>query len=90
MIGTETANGHLPCKAAHERHKLIQVCCAGPTDKTGDDNNEEPEEVLEPLDAGTRLAAANKETILHDPHSREQLQWHREHDSYRIEELNLK
>jgi hypothetical protein len=68
---------HLPCETSHERDELIKILRASPADHGAAHNNKEPERILLPLDIPVQLPTSRKEPILHDPHGREELEWHR-------------
>jgi hypothetical protein len=78
-----------PGKAAHKRHKLIQIRRSDPTKQSDNADSEEPETVLEPLDAWIAFTTANKQAILHDTDGREELEGYGKKDGHRIEELDL-
>jgi len=79
---------HVPRETPHERDELVKVLRAGPADCCAAHDNKESERVLSPLDIPVQLPTSSKETILHDPHSREQLEWHGKQNRERIEELH--
>lgn len=79
---------HVPSETPHECDELVKVLRAGPAECCADHDNKEPERVLLPLDIPVQLPTSSEETILHDPHSREQLEWHGKQNRERIEELH--
>ena len=81
--------GDAPSKAADEGNKLVQVRRTQVADDRADHDDAKAEEILQPLDLGVALAAARKETRLHDAHRREQLERDREEDCSGVQKLDL-
>lgn len=81
--------GDAPRDAPDEADKLVEVLCARPRQDRAPDDGERPEAVLLPLDLEAALAAlrGRKEAVLHDAHGGEELQWGRQEDRDRVEEL---
>jgi hypothetical protein len=78
----------LPSETSHERNEFVEVLCASPAEYSAAHDNDEPERVLLPLDVPIHLPTSCEEAILHDPHGREELQWHGKQNRERIEELH--
>lgn len=78
-----------PSETPDERHKLVQVLGASPTDGRAEHNNSETKCVLLPLDKKILLPAPGEETVLHDPDSWEKLEGGRQQDGHRVQELDL-
>ena len=78
----------LPSETPHERNEFVEVVSANPAECGAAHGNQEPERVLLPFDIPVRLPASCEETVLHDPHGREELEWHGKQNRERIEELH--
>jgi len=78
----------LPSETPHERDEFVEVVSANPAECSAAHGNKEPERVLLPFDIPVHLPTSCEEAVLHDPHGREELEWHGKQNRERIEELH--
>ena len=88
MNMTQCANS--PSKAPNEGDKFVEVVRSEPGDQGAEEHNEEPEEVLLPLDKVVLLAGADEQAVLENSRRREDLERDGKQDGHGVEELNLR
>lgn len=80
----------LPCEAPNEAHELVQVITSQPTNECADYHSGSSKPVLLPFDPFTDFTADPRleESCFHYTKGREELDWNRQHDCERIDQLN--
>lgn len=76
------------CKTTNERNKLVEIIGTNPGKETRRDDDEDAKHVLRPFGLWRVLARFGKESRLQNTNCRKELQWCREKDSNRVQQLN--